>query len=259
MSEKEAQQAGQAEPKELVMTGKVPYLAILGTLLKSSNDSESYFGFIDEMMHKDEVWDEAYNNVESDPLHKSSSYFSFAKTVDSSDLAVSCLILAASNTFSNNRKDVLLTHTTVYVTHLILEQVWKGKDKTFAPAKTLTREEFKKNVISLSKSGSAVIPVEQEMALLHGSFCKDTWNILSSIVAPVSLPKSAYRQGKGTDEVYGLMFMIGEAYEALAMLCDAKDSAWDEHIANDFSKIMLSFTKEEKVAKDNNVPSDKDK
>ena len=255
MSENETKQD---ESHEIVVSGKVPYLAILATLLRESKDDKTFFDIVDETMTNDEKWKEVYSILEDDASHKNITYFSFPKETNSLDLAVSCMVMSASNTFSNTKKDVVITPSTIYVTQLVLEQAWKSVGKDFGTNKTLTREDFKENMLALSNTDRAVIPVDEEIALLHGRFSRDTWKLLHSIVSPVDLPKSAYKTGDGKDEVYGYTFMVGDSYEALALLCDTEAKSWDEHVAEDFNKIILSFKKEKTSEEDNNVSGDKD-
>ena len=256
MSENETNQ--EKKQVQIVITGQVPYIAMLQTILRTSQRGADYFESIEKIMASDEAWELIYNKLEDDMAHKNCAFYSFEKAPNTIDLSVTCMMMSASNTFSASKKDVIMTTDTVFVTHMIMEQAWAHSDNAFKPVRNMGREEFKSTVLTISKTEHPVFAVNEEIALLHGYFSRDTWNLLRTIIGPVDLPKEAYASGQGDDAIYGLMLLLGESFEALAMLADKEDSSWEEHVTQDFEKIMHSFGRGTKENETDNVISSKE-
>lgn len=229
---------------------EVPYLALYNRLLSESSSGEDIANKI-ALVSSDRLdWETFLSAYRKEDRMEELITLSFPRVPESEDLAISLLIVSSSNTYFNIKKDVLFTASTVYTNAFLFRAVWEINDNEgkpssstmdkFDPLKSLNKEDFLKT-INLISNGKSVIPVAKEITLLHGSFSRDTWQLLGSMITKPITTKSFGSETDGETKLLGTMTLIGDSTEALVGAVRHMKDHEVSHIRDDMAVIAESF------------------
>lgn len=227
---------------------EVPYLAIYDHLIASSSSGENLVDRINNHTKDTEAWDKLINELKHDESMDDRLIFSFARVNGTQDFAVSLLMLDASDTHSLTSNKVMFTPSRVLASYSLLKEAWSKSPAGYPdiphPLDGLNKEEFL-SVVNSFPTMMPIVQVSDSMAYLHGTFSKDTWTMLSSILGRSTTTK-IYAETTGCeDKVYGTMVLFGNLADSLFTVCESVTESAPKHISEDLSLIAESFRKKD--------------
>lgn len=204
-----------------------------------------------KILSSEDSWVEYKNTVKYDPLLASMSIMSMPKDSRTEGVATSLLMVSAVNT-SSMKKEVVFTDSHIYCSKLTIDTfVTSNREKKFSPydiVSGIERPEMQHAFDSISNSG-AVIQVSEEVAMLHGSFCKDTWSLISSFAGQAATVRMYSNDDEVDDKYYGAVFLIGKALSTLYDISLVNMESDVDRLAEDFKFINSAMKLEEKEPK----------
>jgi hypothetical protein len=222
----------------------VPYLSLYHRIITEAESGEDVVSITNDIISGKIKWENIIQEYKDDIRMHELMVVSLTKTEEAEGFIQGLLLLSASNTYLNTKKEVLLTGSRVYTNLSLMQRVWEvSNNKTempFNPVLSLEKEGFHDTIHALS-SALSVIPVGQDISYLHGTFSKDTWNILNGIIGT---PVTTQMYGANIDsntELLGGLLLFGDAIESLASVVEKMSNSDSPHIKKDMEKIKTSF------------------
>jgi len=239
------EQNNNKETEPISISVEIPYLAMYDKILSESSSTEDAAGKIAAIMNGRIGWDDLISSYSDNERMRELTVISFPKSQESEGLAFGLMTVSASNTFFNTRREVLFTGSTVYTNLSLIRSVWEfGENeemlREFNPVKLLKQDDFIETVNALTSENS-VIPVSKEISYLHGSFSRDTWHLLGSIITRPVTVKPFGAGITGETKLLGTMTLIGDAIEALSSSVQEMMKSEMPHVKEDMSVIIKSF------------------